>query len=314
MSWLLLTSVAIVLTGCGVGAGGDQGELERDLGFSTDASYVMVDLDAQTVLPLAEMPADLDTNDRWRSSAILFRQVPAVTGLVLGLGKEYRSMSHSVDLNDENQRFSASTESKVSIPSFYMSVFEVTRGQWRRLAGSEPWKENTVRGGMVRFSSVQVGNQEMDGLPACGMTADQIDVLLAAQGWCRLALPSRNQWEYACRGKVTTPYPWGDGTDFSVFSPFAVLQTDKSLLEDGVQLPTSPAVVGIGRTGNAFGLWDMVGNIAEFTSDRINVTQEALVCGGSWSDVVRNARATNAVRLAKDLPHPLVGLRLVVKP
>lgn len=312
-AWSLLAVVAAAGAGCAVGSGGDPGDCGRDLGLAGDAPYVVADLGARAVMPLAEVPVDLDSDPRWRTSAILFRRIPAVEALTVGLPVDRYAAMMDADDGDEGHRFAASSRQPLRLDAFYLSVFEITRGQWRRLAGDGPWLGTGVRGAWTTFDGL-VGDGQDERLPACAVSARQIDALLAAQDWCRLVLPSRNQWEYACRGTATTPFPWGDGTDDDVVGPFAVLQADNGVTSLARAQPTGPAVVGGGRTANAFGLWDMQGNVAECTAERDHATGEALVCGGSWADVVRTARATNAVRIADDLPHPLVGLRLVVTP
>lgn len=317
LSWLLLAGVSLAMTGCGVGAGDEAGELERDFGLSVDPPYVAVDIEARTIVPLAEKPEDIQSNPRWKTSAILFRRVPAVADLTVGLNAaSYQGMMDAADAADENGRFSTSSGSPISLPVFYMAVFELTRGQWKRLAGSEPWQGNAAPGGTVVFTAAQVGSMTDETLPACGMTFDQITTMLGAQqDWVRLELPSRNQWEYGShRQGMTLPFPWGDRTEYSTVRPHAWVQTDDGKAPSAGVLPDGPSQVGGNRMANLFDLWDMIGNIAEFTSDRDGATGQPLVCGGSWADVVRTARASNAIPMAADIPHPLVGLRLVVKP
>ncbi len=81
-------------------------------------------------------------------------------------------------------------------------------------------------------------------------------------------LPSESEWEYAARAGSTTVYPWGD----YVTSQWANYKaSDQGLKEVG----SYPA--------NAFGLYDMHGNIEEWVQDCYNVGyQGAPDDGKAW--------------------------------
>ncbi len=75
-------------------------------------------------------------------------------------------------------------------------------------------------------------------------------------------LPSEWEWEYACRAGTTTPYWYGEHSDPSPGNPYA-WHTIHNAKGDEV----SPRPVGL-KQPNPFGLYDMHGNVAEWTWNR----------------------------------------------
>ncbi len=125
----------------------------------------------------------------------------------------------------------------------------------------------------------------------------------------RFTLPMESQWEYACRAGTMTPLyygesdadfaPWANLADLSFGDPDATLSEHR--FKDGFAV-TAP----VGRFGpNAWGLYDMHGNAAEWTAstyrtygtDGTDTTNDErrVVRGGSFFD--RPQRCRSAFRL-----------------
>jgi formylglycine-generating enzyme required for sulfatase activity len=87
----------------------------------------------------------------------------------------------------------------------------------------------------------------------------------------RFALPTEAQWEYACRAGSTSAYPWGDdpaaGAGRANAADRAALQAfpdRKAFAWDDGYVHTAPVA---SFQPNAFGLYDMIGNVWEWTAD-----------------------------------------------
>jgi formylglycine-generating enzyme required for sulfatase activity len=133
---------------------------------------------------------------------------------------------------------------------FYLQATEVTRKQWNILMGKG------------KYGHPDCG----ENCPAERMRLPEIEEFLRwlnqkePEGTYRL--PTEAEWEYACRAGTTTMFHWGDTPDCSRanFGNSLLVATCKGAN------PGKPAPVG-SYPPNAWGLYDMHGNVAEWTSD-----------------------------------------------
>jgi formylglycine-generating enzyme required for sulfatase activity len=137
-------------------------------------------------------------------------------------------------------------------------------------------------------------------------------------------LPTEAEWEYACRAGTTTEFNTGadllcaDARISSTYHPANVLTSCSS--------PSGTAIGG-GYAPNAWGLYDMHGNVTEWCLDTFAnydaapatnpvVTGGAfrVVRGGSWLTNSVNCRSAYRSSIAPSNISPTIGFRVVLAP
>jgi formylglycine-generating enzyme required for sulfatase activity len=225
-------------------------------------------------------------------------------------------------------------QSIVSIETpLYMGVAEVTNAQFACYDAAHD-------SGVISMSNKDQGSR---GYPVNNPNQPVVRITWnQAMGFCEwlsektgrtVTLPTESQWEWACRAGTETPFHYGTlDNDFSMFANLADA-TNAQLgrrdspkwhprddrFNDGKYIS---ADVGA-RQANAFGLYDMHGNVAEWTrssyhaypfdeNDGTSVDAKS-VRGGSWYD--RPMRATSSYRMRYEPWQRVynVGFRVIVE-
>lgn len=223
--------------------------------------------------------------------------------------------------NEESRSESEGPQHQVSVPSFFIGKSEVTQAQWRAVANSLP----KVNRDLITNPSFFKGDDKPveqvtweDALEFCAR--------LSAKTGRQYRLPTEAEWEYACRAGATTPFAFGENisTDIVNFNGEGPYRTaPKSLYRD--------QTTGAGSLGaaNAFGLFDMHGNVFEWCSDvwhedyagapsdgsSWNAEGDAslrVLRGGSWYVQASFCRASRRYKIEPDTRDFNVGFRVVV--
>jgi len=160
---------------------------------------------------------------------------------------------------------------RVTVPAFKMMKHEVTWAQYQPCIDAGVCGDNTRDGGDNGWGK---GNRPVIEVN-WDDTQDYIRWLNQKTGM-NFRLPSEAEWEYAARAGSTTKYSWGN----SPSGRHANGDEEDGWSSDGYNKKTAP--VGSFQP-NEFGLYDMHGNVWEWTQDCWNGPySNALSNGAAW--------------------------------
>ncbi len=186
---------------------------------------------------------------------------------------------------------------------FYLQTTQVTQGQWQEVMEDNPSK------------SIDCG----ENFPVESVSWNDVQEFIRRLNWqeChdKHRLPTEAEWEYACRAGTTTEYSFGD--DVSKLNEYA-------WYSDNSEMKTHPVRQ---KKPNAWGLYDMHGNVLEWVEDDwhenydgapddgrawVDKPRDAdrVLRGGSWYFGARSCRSAYRNYRWPDLGRSLVGFRL----
>ena len=215
----------------------------------TLAPYVVVDLSSGPDgehFPIRYSLTGPDiSDDACRTTELWLRLIPPGT-FMMGSPSDELGRSDNEDLH------------KVTITEpFYIGVFEVTIGQWRKVVGNDvPNGESDVMPMGDKRYHYDIRGYDFDSV----YSGSFIGKLIAKTAKSGFDLPTEAQWEYACRcGTVSALYTGKNlsGSEgCNNLNSLAAYKANTSKLQKvGSYEP------------NGLGLYDMYGNVAEFCRD-----------------------------------------------
>ena len=204
---------------------------------------------------------------------------------------------------------------KVIANSFAMQSREVTVGDYEKFVANTGYKTQAeqnkgcayyLNGEPVWEANLNWRNPGFDqnsNFPAVCLTYNDAKAYadwLSGQTGQQFRLPNEVEWEYAARAGTETEYPWGN-------------EIDKGLANCGwcgSEWSNKRAAPVGSFSPNAFGLYDTVGNVWEWTNKESGESDIA-VRGGAWNFAPSLARASTRLILAPDFRSNYIGFRLV---
>ncbi|MBW4599054.1 MAG: formylglycine-generating enzyme family protein [Calothrix sp. FI2-JRJ7] len=230
--------------------------------------------------------------------------------------------------NELERRNAESPQHQVTVQPFFIGKYPITQAQWRFVAQltrvNRPLKPDP--------SNFKGDNRPVE--QVSWYDAVEFCLRLSQYTGRTYTLPSEAEWEYACRAGTATPFHFGE-TITAELANHNGDATYRNAPKGEYRRKTTP--VGSFGVANAFGLYDMHGNVWEWclddwhdnyegaptdgspwfqkNNDNIYQKQEAAVMrGGSWYDHPGNSRSASRdgnLRAGRHLTNLNIGFRVV---
>ncbi|MDR3227904.1 MAG: formylglycine-generating enzyme family protein [Puniceicoccales bacterium] len=209
---------------------------------------------------------------------VLLEMLPVAAGSFTMGSPSGESEREPLDKGSEAQR-------RVNITKpYWLGKYEVTQAQWRAVMNRTP---SAFPGAQRPVESVK-WNEAMD---FCKKLTERERAAGRLPAGYRYTLPTEAQWEYACRAGAAGAY--GGSGNLNEMGWYAENSGSKT------------HVVG-GKAPNAWGFYDMHGNVWEWCSDRYDATPTGgndplgpptgayrVNRGGGWADGAQYCRSAN---------------------
>ena len=253
----------------------------------------------------------------------------------------------------------------VQVPGTFMSQTPITQAQWREVAGwragpGESWgrllepepsffqpsPHPMAKNWGTGMFSLLPGEANSDQRPVDNVSWLDVSEFcnrLSQRTGRQYTLPSEAQWEYACRAGTSSPFHFG-----ATITSALVNYDGSTTYADGPKGVYRRQTTPVGMfPANAWGLYDMHGNVWEWCLDHwhesyegaptdgsawLNISEPKqtektnkrndsasdegtrLLRGGSWFDDPRNCRSAARYHFQPDLAPLSVGFRVVCLP
>ena len=196
--------------------------------------------------------------------------------------------------SDDDER----PQHQVTLKSFFIGKYPVTQAQWQTVANL-PKINRELDPYPARFKGNNLPVEQVSWFDAVEFCARLFE--LTGKGY---TLPSEAQWEYACRAGTTTPFYFGK----TITSKLANYDGTKTYANEpkGQHRKKTTSVGSF--PPNAFGVYDMHGNVWEWCADTWHDSyEEAPTDGSAWTDknTDNNSKSIRLLRGGSWYLHPI---------
>ncbi len=213
---------------------------------------------------------------------------------------------------DEPGRYPGERRHKVNLTKpFYLQTAEVTQGQWKALMGENPSSQkicgDTCSVEQVSWEDAQKFTRKLN----------------EKEGTDKYRLPTEAEWEYACRAGSTNAFPNGGITKLQC-------DRDDNLDSMGWYCGNSDNRIqpAAQKQPNAWGLYDMQGNVQEWCQDWFGVYpydevtnpkgppsgSYRVMRGGAWYSPASDCRSASRFGSPPHYRFRHIGFRLCMTP
>jgi len=205
---------------------------------------------------------------------------------------------------DEEGRKEDETQRDVVFESpVWVGKFEVTQEQYQKVMKHNPSSFKSLRlNRPVEMVSWEKATE------FCRRITEHERAIAQLTADLEYRLPTDDEWEFLCRAGTTTVYNTGDS-----------ITSKQANFSDG----TRPEIVGTSKVGsfkpNAWGLYDMHGNVAEWCRSNYNEQENAntglvekCIRGGGWFDTKHELRSAHRDGSNRVNKFDNVGFRIVL--
>jgi formylglycine-generating enzyme required for sulfatase activity len=216
---------------------------------------------------------------------------------------------------------------EVQVAPFFLGKYPVTQAQWRVVAGL-PKVKTDLELDPSRFKGSDRPVEKVswwEAVEFCDRLNGFVEARISNKTKRTYRLPSEAEWEYACRAGTTTPFHFGE-TITADLANYDGNYTYGSGSKGKYRGETTP--VGSFGVANAFGLYDMHGNVWEWCADHwhenyngaptdgsawLTAEQSAgrLLRGGSWGNYPSYCRSACRYYSVPDVRYNYIGFRVV---
>ncbi len=194
---------------------------------------------------------------------------------------------------------------KISTP-FFLGAYEVTQAEYEKVMGVNPSYFSPGGDGQLKVANLDAGRLPVEQVSwdDCIVFCEKLSALPEEKAAGRVyRLPTEAEWQYSCRAGSTGPFHTGSS-----------LGSSDANFNGNFPYGDAPRGAFLGRTSqvgsykpNAFGLYDMHGNVAELTADRYSRYyykdspsvdpkgpeggNDRVVMGGSWGTDAARCRS-----------------------